>query len=192
MEWFLALDPKLAQAMILCLGALVTSGAAIYIAHWVYPVQKEKDRENEILRERRDLYRQWIMAVEQSRFAAVTRANIPVSERAVYSIERLQDLNALSQQLFVTAPDQVSEQCKAVFRHMLSMNRYDPVEEKEKFADAAKSVRETLEQTLLAMRKDTFGDTKATLSGLLPAVEFSLKVGKPNASGKENADGKND
>ncbi|MBQ0716421.1 MAG: hypothetical protein V7786_04475 [Sulfitobacter litoralis] len=130
---------------------LVTLAGGAFIYHF----QKKADRKNEILRERRVLYRQFVSTMaEYNLFCTISRND----EAFFQAVARGEQLKA---ELLVSAPDSVSDALVAFEEAYTRLPSYcmQNVGEEVK-ANALKEFGEKLGAILHEMRKDTFEDTK--------------------------------
>jgi hypothetical protein len=130
---------------------LVTLAGGAFIYHF----QKKADRKNEILRERRVLYRQFVSTMaEYNLFCTISRND----EAFFQAVARGEQLKA---ELLVSAPDSVSDALVAFEEAYTRLPSYcmQNVGEEVK-ANALKKFGEKLGAILHEMRKDTFEDTK--------------------------------
>tara|TARA_R110002020_G_C15987141_1_gene748970 strand:- start:190 stop:642 length:453 start_codon:yes stop_codon:yes gene_type:complete len=122
---------------------------------FIYHFQKKADRKNEILRERRVLYRQFVSTMaEYNLFCTISRND----EAFFQAVARGEQLKA---ELLVSAPDSVSDALVAFEEAYTRLPSYcmQNVGEEVK-ANALKEFGEKLGAILHEMRKDTFEDTK--------------------------------
>ena len=167
-------DGRIAQAAAILIAALVTSAAALIVAYFVYPKQKEKDRENEIRAERRVLYREWIDALEICRLKASVSGNDTPELLSAF-----QKFHSLTQQISVSAPDGVSEKCAELLKPVLEMTTIATQKEpsKTEMKEIGVTIRSRLQLALEEMRKDTFSSTRLSLAKFVPSLEFSVSIG---------------
>lgn len=135
----------------------------------VYALQKHIDRETEIKRERRQLYRNAAIMLE--RLSQQLRAEeVDVQARK----DALQELEITIAEVQVACPDSVADAWNEIPEKVTSLIRSKPKnmdkDSLARFAIALVEYRQVRAAALQAMRKDTYGDTKVTLEKLISAM----------------------
>jgi hypothetical protein len=88
-------------------AAIAGSSTAIFIALWVYPEQKRRDRESEIMRERRLLYRDYASAFKDLYFSQPFQNDVGRKFEFADIGEKEQRFYAVRDAMYIVAPDVV-------------------------------------------------------------------------------------
>ncbi|WP_090214484.1 hypothetical protein [Epibacterium ulvae] len=145
-------------------------GAAI-----LYIVQKHIDRETEVRRERRQLYRSAAVALERS-FQEIKKdkADAEMLQRALFEFEQV------VAEIQVSAPDSVAEAWMKIPSLLLLLSwgsGNDPENyDFQSFEMHLKAFNSARAEALNQMRRDTFGDTRITLNIIMEAFAALGKV----------------
>ena len=145
----------------------------------IYQIQKATDRKNQILQERRELYRRLVVAVRE-----LPRALI-YEEKSDIAVEQVKIWGLLGE-LLVCAPDNVVEKCEAL---EAAIDKAILARFENELDDYAKTghiyfgeIIEALNDAVYEMRIDTFGDstiTKQAISAMLSGFEISIGLRLP-------------
>lgn len=139
----------------------------------VYVLQRHIDRENEIKRERRELYRKAAVALE--RVHQELRRDEPEKAEQNSVIEELEVIIA---EIQVATPDSVAGVWVEVPSLVAGLQGYQHSGEADirAFKIAIKAYEKGRAEALLAMRRDTYGQTKITLELIADAFAQMSRV----------------
>ncbi len=129
----------------------------------VYALQKQMDRENEIKRERRGLYRNAAIALE--RVNQELRTNDFDKGK---QIAAMLELEVIVAEVQVSSPDTVADVWVSIPELVANLQRLQHAEKIDyvNFDFAISAYEQGRARALLAMRRDTYGETKITIEAL--------------------------
>ncbi|MBO9434121.1 hypothetical protein J7394_07895 [Ruegeria sp. R13_0] len=167
---------EILKSLLPVLVALLTLTGGGIVYNW----QKSIDRKNQILQERRTLYRNFMGKVQQ----LLLDKQMDKADKAV---EHFLEFKLLIAELLVTAPDKVIAPLKStdaamknLMRVTFTSNSGTPFDDDDT-ASAERDFFDAYEKTLIEMRRDSFGDTEVTdkfAKALVDAMSASLIIGK--------------
>jgi hypothetical protein len=144
----------------------------------VYILQRHIDRENEIKRERRELYRKAAVALE--RVHQELRRNEPNKAEQNTVIEELEVIIA---EIQVATPDSVAGVWVEIPSLVADLqgHQHSSKADLQAFTKAIKAYEKVRAEALLAMRRDTYGQTKITLELIADALAqmSGIVAGRP-------------
>ncbi|WP_442773316.1 hypothetical protein [Paenirhodobacter enshiensis] len=181
-------DPRVVQGFLTFLAALVAAGSALIVAFFAYPAQKNKDRGNEIMRERRDTYRALASAYEDFRRDSLRNwfdppSDFPESVLSFFSLRRA------SGQLLISAPDAVCDRCHdfissaAELGKYLASNIHSAERNDDEFRKEVDKMNDAFAQCLELMRRDTFENSSVIFKNFFPVFEAHVKFGTNSGVG---------
>lgn len=163
----LIVSDELARWLPVIVALLTIGGGAL-----VYGYQKRLDRHNQILAERRTLYRDFVRAVGNYHNHIIDGSDLAQSQ------SRYGDLVA---ELTVSAPDTVVSALKSLDLSTWKLRRkfedYDSEDQTQ--AEVLREVSERLDKTITAMRRDSFENTSILGVEMTP-WSVNLVIGEGN------------
>jgi len=138
----------------------------------IYQIQKATDRKNQILLERRDLYRKLVVSVRE-----IMPALFDVNNRDEMVVRHI-GFTSLVGELLVCAPDQVVKGCENLEHSVREAVVAGLSKDEKKLRESAKTVEKALETAIFQMRRDTFGDSQIGMILIERLVsDFGISIG---------------
>jgi hypothetical protein len=137
----------------------------------IYQIQKAFDRKNQILAERRSIYREYVSKYRNLQSLIIT------ADKATEILPVTVDFARLTSELLVTAPDDVVEVVEGSENELASALVAKFGSGGEDFDKLYKSTSERLSSIVLAMRKDSFPHGKIgklAISASIAGLKLSL------------------
>lgn len=175
------IDPRIVQGLLTLVAAFIASITALIVAFAAYPRQKKIDRFSEALKERREIYREFICAVEAAEHSLLLYVATEAGEKLLASDEAT---SIALGKIYVSSPDAAASLARETHSKLYKWIQAAVAERKnesdndEWFTERVQNLKETYlskkNELVAEMRKETYPNTSIVNVGMLSSVLLDM------------------